>query len=86
MYDAKINQGKIYSSDLKNCHSVKEAESSEAGYNLRGKKTLESYGNLVFVTKNNQATQWSLINDCIGVIIKNIQKEDAGFNFCTAHI
>ncbi len=52
---------------------------------LAGKEPLNGYENLVFVTKNNQPTQLFPVKECLGVIIKNIEKVNANFKHFTPH-
>ena len=46
---------------------------------LKGKTAKEEFQNLVFVTKNNQPTQRFLINQCMQLVIQNMNK--AGIDF-----
>ncbi|WP_313183788.1 hypothetical protein [Lacrimispora sp.] len=66
--------------------ALKRQKAQKQDIIFEGKKSLEGYKDFVFVTKNNQPTQLFLFKECIGVIIKNIQKEDAGFKYFTPHI
>lgn len=52
---------------------------------LKGKTAKEEFQNLVFVTKNNQPTQQFLINQCIQLVIQNINKAGIDFAPFTLH-
>ena len=52
---------------------------------FRGKIAPEGYENLVFVTKNNKPTQESIVEECISLVIKRIQKDNVGFEKFTPH-
>ena len=52
---------------------------------LKGKTAKEEFQNLVFVTKNNQPTQQFLINQCMQLVIQNINKAGIDFAPFTLH-
>ena len=52
---------------------------------LKGKTAREEFQNLVFVTKNNQPTQQFLINQCMQLVIQNINKAGIDFVPFTLH-
>ena len=86
MHDTKTSNGKrtipLTSTAIM---ALKRQKAQKQKLIFEGKEAQEGYENLVFVTKNNQPTQLFLVKDCIGTIIKNIQKEDAGFKHFTPH-
>ena len=86
MHDTKTGNGKrtipLTSTAIM---ALKRQKAQKQKLIFEGKEAQEGYENLVFVTKNNQPTQLFLVKDCIGTIIKNIQKEDAGFKHFTPH-
>lgn len=47
----------------------------------KGKKPLEGYENLVFVTKNNKPTTQFLVSECINGIIKRIHRDNPNLVF-----
>lgn len=52
---------------------------------FKGKITLEGYENLVFVTRNNRATQQFLVRECMNLIIHRIQQVNNSFEAFTPH-
>ena len=45
----------------------------------------DEYKDLVFVTRNNRPTQQFIIQECMDVITRQIQKEHPGFEKLTPH-
>lgn len=86
MHDTKTVNGKrIIPLTAKAIMALKKQKAQKQEIVFSGKKALEGYQNLVFVTKNNQPTQLFLVKECMGLIIKCIQKEDANFKHFTPH-
>lgn len=52
---------------------------------FKGKIAPEGYEHLVFITKNNKPTQQFLVQESMGLIIRNIQKENPDFEVFTPH-
>ena len=85
MHDTKTNNGKrtipltakaINSLNVKNC---------KTGNYSKRQTAKEEFQNLVFVTKNNQPTQQFLINQCMQLVIQNINKAGIDFSPFTLH-
>lgn len=86
MHDTKTSNGKrIIPLTSKAVMALKKQKAQKQEIIFEGKEAPEGYENLVFVTKNNQPTQLFLIKECMGLIIKNIQKEDVRFKHFTPH-
>lgn len=86
MHDTKTSNGKrIIPLTSKAVMALKKQKAQKQKIIFEGKEAPEGYENLVFVTKNNQPTQLFLIKECMGLIIKNIQKEDVRFKHFTPH-
>nr|WP_024835543.1 site-specific integrase [Clostridium sp. 12(A)] len=86
MHDTKTSNGKrIIPLTTKAVMALKKQKTQKQEIIFDKKEALEGYENLVFVTKNNQPTQLFLIKESLGLIIKNIQKEDVHFKHFTPH-
>jgi len=86
MHDPKTNNGKrIIPLTARAILALKRQMVQKQEIILAGKEPLADYENLVFVTKNNQPTQLFLVTECLGLIIKSIQKENANFKHFTPH-
>jgi integrase len=86
MHDTKTNNGRrVIPLTAKAILALKRQMAQKQEIMLAGKEPLSGYENLVFVTRNNQPTQLFLVKECLGVIIKNIQKVNANFKHFTPH-
>lgn len=86
MHDTKTNNGKrmiLLTSNAIKALKRQKVQKQEVIFN--GKEALVGYKNLVFVTRDNQPTQQFLVQECIELIIKNIQKEDNKFKYFTPY-
>lgn len=52
---------------------------------FKGKIAPEGYENLVFITRNNKPTQQFLVQECLNLIIKRIQKDNSNFEAFSPH-
>lgn len=86
MHDTKTNNGKrLIPLTSRAIKILRKQKIQKQEIVFRGKVALEGYEDLVFVTKNNQPTQQFLVQECMGLIIKSIQKKDASFKRFTPH-
>ncbi len=86
MHDTKTNNGRrVIPLTTRAIFALKRQMVQKQEIILSGKKAMEGYENLVFVTKNNQPTQLFLVKESLGVIIKNIQKDNTNFKHFTPH-
>ena len=85
MHDTKTNNGKrTIPLTAKAINSLKCQKLQKQEIILKGKTAKEEFQNLVFVTKNNQPTQQFLINQCMQLVIQNMNK--AGIDFSPLYI
>lgn len=86
MHDTKTNNGKrTIPLTAKAINSLKCQKLQKQEIILKGKTAKEEFQNLVFVTKNNQPTQQFLINQCMQLVIQNINKAGIDFSPFTLH-
>lgn len=86
MHDTKTNNGKrTIPLTAKAINSLKCQKLQKQKIILKGKTAKEEFQNLVFVTKNNQPTQQFLINQCMQLVIQNINKAGIDFAPFTLH-
>ena len=86
MHDTKTNNGKrTIPLTAKAINSLKCQKLQKQEIILKGKTAKEEFQNLVFVTKNNQPTQQFLINQCMQLVIQNINKAGIDFSPFTWH-
>ena len=86
MHDTKTNNGKrTIPLTAKAINSLKCQKLQKQEIILKGKTAKEEFQNLVFVTKNNQPTQQFLINQCMQLIIQNMNKAGIDFSPFTLH-
>ena len=86
MHDTKTNNGKrTIPLTAKAINSLKCQKLQKQEIILKGKTAKEEFQNLVFVTKNNQPTQQFLINQCMQLVIQNMNKAGIDFSPFTLH-
>ena len=86
MHDTKTNNGKrVIPLTVKAINSLECQKLQKQKIILKGKTAKEEFQNLVFVTKNNQPTQQFLINQCMQLVIQNINKAGIDFAPFTLH-
>lgn len=86
MHDTKTNNGKrTIPLTAKAINSLKCQKLQKQEIILKGKTAKEEFQNLVFVTKNNQPTQQFLINQCMQLVIQNMNKAGIDFAPFTLH-
>ena len=86
MHDTKTNNGKrTIPLTAKAINGLKCQKLQKQEIILKGKTAKEEFQNLVFVTKNNQPTQQFLINQCMQLVIQNINKAGIDFSPFTLH-
>ena len=86
MHDTKTNNGKrAIPLTVKAINSLECQKLQKQKIILKGKTAKEEFQNLVFVTKNNQPTQQFLINQCMQLVIQNINKAGIDFAPFTLH-
>ena len=86
MHDTKTNNGKrTIPLTAKAINSLKCQNLQKQEIILKGKTAKEEFQNLVFVTKNNQPTQQFLINQCMQLVIQNMNKAGIDFSPFTLH-
>ena len=86
MHDTKTNNGKrTIPLTAKAINSLKCQKLQKQENILKGKTAKEEFQNLVFVTKNNQPTQQFLINQCMQLVIQNMNKAGIDFSPFTLH-
>ena len=86
MHDTKTNNGKrAIPLTERAIKALKRQKIQKHEIRLKGKVAPEGYENLVFVTRNNKPTQQFLVQECMGLIIKKIQKDNADFETFTPH-
>ncbi|KSV60358.1 site-specific integrase [Acetivibrio ethanolgignens] len=86
MHDTKTNNGKRTIPLTENAINVlKRQKIQKQELIFKGKMATKGYEDLVFVTRNNKPTQQFLIQECIGLIVKKIQKDNADFKHFTPH-
>lgn len=86
MHDTKTNNGKrAIPLTEKAIKALKRQKIQKQEIRLKGKIAPEGYEDLVFVTRNNKPTQQFLVQECMGLIIKKIQKDNVNFEAFTPH-
>lgn len=86
MHDTKTNNGKRSIPLTKRAIEVLKSQRRQKNKILsKGIESQDEYRNLVFVTRNNRPTQQFIIQECIALIIKNIQKEHSSFEKFSPH-
>lgn len=86
MHDTKTNNGKrTIPLTAKAINSLKCQKLQKQEIILKGKTAKEEFQNLVFVTRNNQPTQQFLINQCMQLVIQNMNKAGIDFSPFTLH-
>lgn len=86
MHDTKTNNGKrTIPLTAKAINSLKCQKLQKQEIILKGKTAKEEFQNLVFVTKNNQPTQQFLINQCMDLIIRKVNKAGIELQPFTPH-
>lgn len=86
MHDTKTSNGeRAIPLTVKALNSLKNQKIQKQKIILKGKSSKKEFQNLVFVTRNNQPTQQFLINQCMQLIIQNINKKGIEFEPFTPH-
>ena len=86
MHDTKTNNGRrTIPLTEKAVNTLKRQKLQKQEIVLKGKAAPKEYENLVFVTKNNQPTQQFLINQCMDLIIRKVNKAGIELQPFTPH-
>lgn len=86
MHDTKTNNGKrTIPLTERAIMALRKQKIQKQEILFKGKTAPEGYEHLVFVTRNNKPTQQFLVQECMGFIIKKIQKENPDFESFTPH-
>lgn len=86
MHDTKTNNGRrTIPLTEKAVNTLKRQKLQKQEIVLKGKVAPKEYENLVFVTKNNQPTQQFLINQCMDLIIRKVNKAGIELQPFTPH-
>lgn len=80
-----IRETELFLEQAKAINSLKCQKLQKQEIILKGKTAKEEFQNLVFVTKNNQPTQQFLINQCMQLVIQNMNKAGIDFSPFTLH-
>lgn len=86
MHDAKTRSGKrMIPLTQKAIEALKKQRIQKYELILKGKVAPKGYENLVFVTRNNKPTQQFIVQECLDLIIKRIQKDGIDFERFSPH-
>lgn len=86
MHDTKTNNGRrTIPLTAKAVNVLKWQKSQKQKIVLKGRVAPKEYENLVFVTKNNQPTQQFLINQCMDLIIRKVNRAGIELQPFTPH-
>lgn len=76
MHDTKTKSGRRKISLTEKAYeALKQQKIQNNKILLKGKKALEEYKDLVFVTKNNRPTQQFIIQECLNIQVRHIQEQ-----------